>query len=90
MFKRNEEMLELTREGLDCIDMTLYINIDESLADNMEAIQQAFQNHSMPYAAIEIFSGREFHNDPFFYMDEEDFEEYLLDRYPDEGLSFAS
>ena len=86
----NNRMLNLTREGLDCIELDAYIDIDKSLDDVMQEIQMAYEYHSLPSDATAIFNMREFRSDVFRFMDEQDFEEYLLDRYPDEGIDFAS
>ena len=88
--KRELAMKELTKEGLDCIDLTLYIDIDKSLEDSMLEIQMAYEYHSLPSDAIAIFDDRDFHNDVFFYMDEDEFDEYLCNRYPDEYIGYVS
>jgi hypothetical protein len=83
------KMQELTREGLDCIGLELYIDLDTSLDESMQEIQMAFQYHSLPSDAMSIFRNRAFNGEVFRFMDEEDFEEYLRDRYPDMDLDFA-
>lgn len=84
MSEREKRMMELTREGLDCIGIESYIDIDSPLSDSMEEIQIAFQYRSLPSGALAVFRRPEFHGEVFRFMDEEDFEEYLCERYPEE------
>ena len=90
MSNHQRKMLELTKEGLDCIGVELYIDLDSSLSDSMDEIQMAFQYRSLPSDAMSVFSSRAFQGEVFRFMDEEDFEEYLRERYPDLDLDCAS
>lgn len=90
MWNFEHRMENLTREGLDCIGIELYIDIDRPLYESMQEIQLAYQYRSLPSDAMAVFDMREFCGEVFRFMDEEEFEEYLCERYPDEGFEFAS
>lgn len=86
MLLRERSLLDRTCDGLDCIDLTYYIDMDKTLADVMQEIQRDYMYDHLPSGAMYIFGSSDFHDDVFRAMDEEEFEAYLLDRFREEGL----
>lgn len=76
-------LLDETYDGLDCIDLTYYIDIDKSLEDIMTEIQIDFEYDHLTSDAMYIFSKPCFHHDVFRAMDEGEFDKYLRERYAD-------
>ena len=77
-------LLDETCDGLDCIDITYYIDITKTLEDVMQEIQMDFQYDHLPSEAMYIFSQPHFHQDVFRGMGVSDFEKYLRQRYMDD------
>ena len=79
-----------TEEGLNCIDISVYLNGTADfnnvclLQELMEEIQLDFLYDHLPSEAMYFFKKAEFHNDVFRFFDEEDFGEYLKERFGDE------
>lgn len=81
---QKRSLWDRTCDGLDCIDLSYYISIDKSLEDVMQEIQMDFMYDHLPSDAMYIFGSPDFHEDVFRAMDEEAFETYLLERFPEE------
>lgn len=92
--RTTSSLLERTVDALDCIDIAFYINVSDDemqgflddicaydLLDIMALIQLDYERERLPYDAMRILNGRDFHYDVFRGMDEEDFLHYLEDRY---------
>ena len=79
-----------TEDGLNCIDISVYITGVADFHDIgliqelMEEIQSDFMYNHLPSDAMYFFKKAEFHNDVFRFFNEEDFSEYLIERYGNE------